>query len=223
MTTPKRKPKQRKPRIFRPTISQPTRLRKYSDEHVAYEVEMLRNAAAYSLVQIPPPYIPVTGFFSNSRTEAFALHLRNLIEFLFPDRWWQRDDVKAHHFLASRSAYADWIKVRPRLSALLTKAKGRADVEVAHLTKHRKAGTPPPKYWNADVLLPELDKVLTVFAAQADPERLGARARATIEWFSSWIAENYAGGEAITVIGTFTTSSTTVVGGSLATTFPKGP
>jgi len=186
--------------VPRPPISQPSRLTNYSNEHVKYEIEMLLQAAILSGA-------PLQWFFANARTEAFAQHLRNLIEFLFPDRFGRRpDDVSAHHFLASRTAYSDWLKVRPRLSRALAKAKQRADKELAHLTAARMAGTPPPKTWLVCALLIALDDVLVVFAAQADHARLGAGARAAIAALSGWVTVNCRVG--IVVTGTLTTTST---------------
>src|SRR5206468_8513029 len=76
----------------RPPITEPSKLREYSDEHLAYEVEMLWLAATH-----PPPdpntaQDAKTRFVSNAQAEAFALHLRNLIVFLYPDRFPLKDD-----------------------------------------------------------------------------------------------------------------------------------
>jgi len=165
----------------RPPISQPQRLRKYSDEHLAYEVQQLLLAAGCGQVQFEGPGAPFGEFLNNARVEAFALHLRNLIVFLYPERFpLQRDDISAHHFLSSRSAFPDWIRHRPGLSPALARAKRRADREIAHLTAARIAGTRQAKNWQITDLVRELAKVLAVFLDRADPERLGARARAEI-------------------------------------------
>jgi hypothetical protein len=132
----------------------------------------------------PPPDAPPVAaeFLKNVRTEAVALHLRNLIVFLYPDQFPPKsDDVCAHHFLASRTPYADWLKRRPRLSSTLRQAKDRADREVAHLTTGRIAGTPAFKYWDVDRLVWELGGVLVVFADSAATDRLGVRARSAID------------------------------------------
>ncbi|SRR6266849_6242909 len=67
----------------RPPISQPSRLRKYSDEHLAYEVNMLRLAASLRVHSSDPTLRILVAFFNNARVESFAQHLRNLIVFLY--------------------------------------------------------------------------------------------------------------------------------------------
>ena len=88
-------------------------------------------------------------FLKNTRTEAFALHLRNLIVFLYQDQFpLKTDDVSAHHFLASPAPYEEWLRIRPKLSDTLARAKTRADKELAHLTTARLSGTPKEKEWD---------------------------------------------------------------------------
>ena len=134
----------------RPPISQPSRLRKYSDEHLAYEVNMLRLAASLRVHSSDPTLRILVAFFNNARVESFAQHLRNLIVFLYPDKFrLDKSDVSAHHFLAARSQYADWLTGRPVSSKSLARAKRRAEKELAHLTDERIGGTPSVKLWNS--------------------------------------------------------------------------
>jgi hypothetical protein len=164
-----------------PPIPEPSKLREYSDEHLTYEVEMLWLAATHPPPDPNTPQDAKTQFISNAQAEAFALHLRNLIVFLYPDRFpLKDDDVSAHHFLDSESPYEHWLQHRPVLSSALERAKSRADKELAHLTTARIAGTPPVKRWDPCALLRELNSVLASFATCADPNRLGDRARAAI-------------------------------------------
>jgi hypothetical protein len=127
-------------------------------------------------------------FLRNAQTETFALHLRNLIAFLYPD-WFEpkRDDVCAHHFLGTSAPYQDWVTNRPALSTALENAKRRADKELAHLTTARIAGTPEVKQWDVRLLLREIDQVLTVFAQYADPNRLGSEAQTAIKGMSQCV------------------------------------
>ena len=125
-----------------PPLTEPSELSAYADEHLVHEVSMLWLAA----IQEPPTSDTpaATGdFIRNAQAEAFALHLRNLIVFLYPE-WFEpkRDDVCAHHFLDTPAPYEDWLKHRPGLSTVLENAKRRADKELAHLTTARIAGTP---------------------------------------------------------------------------------
>jgi len=165
----------------RPPISQPSRLRKYSDEHLAYEVNMLRLAASIRVHSSDPTLRILVAFVNNARVESFAQHLRNLIVFLYPDKFrLDKSDVSAHHFLAARSQYADRLTGRPVLSKSLARAKRRADKELAHLTDERIGGTPSVKLWNFVGLRRELYALLSLFVLRSDPDRLGPKAREAI-------------------------------------------
>jgi hypothetical protein len=144
----------------------------YSEEHLLYELLMFRLAAT----TIPPrPTSETTLFFSNAHAEAFALHLRNLIVFLYPDRFPKKsDDVAADDFSG------DWLSHRPPLPAVLETAKKRADKELAHMTTLRIPGRPPEKHWNIRGLVRPLNDILALFATAADPTRLGPKARGEI-------------------------------------------
>lgn len=116
------------------------------------------------------------------RTEVFAIHLRNLILFLYPDEARSRNtDVSAHHYLPVSTSPEEWAKTCPKLTAALRDARDRASTEMAHLTTGRKSGTPPEKEWHPKLLMPDLRRALSAFLEQADPGRLGAEARAAIE------------------------------------------
>lgn len=156
----------------RPPISQPDRLKRYSDEHLAYEMKMLFRAVRAR---------PTSRFFNNARIEAFANHARNLIVFLYPDLFsLMPDDVAAHHFLASSAPFAEWRRIRPPLVPVLRRAKVRADKELAHLTARRIAGRRPQKAWDMVGIARALRSILQVFVSRADPARLGAAVAAAI-------------------------------------------
>lgn len=146
---------------------------------------MFTRAAIY---QPPETPVEIAGFLKNARTEVFGQHLRNLIEFLYPDEFHpRRTSVCAHHFLASRSPYVDWLRARPGLSSTLRAAKGRADRELAHLTTSRIPGSPTFKYWDVEGLTSELNEVLVLFAASAATDRLGPAARSSIAALDEWL------------------------------------
>jgi len=170
-----------------PPISELSELSAYADEHLVHEVSMLWLAASQDPPSSETP--PATRDFArNAQAETFALHLRNLIAFLYPD-WFEpkRDDVCAHHFLDTPAPYQDWLRHRPGLSTVLENAKRRADKELAHLTTARIAGTPQEKHWDVLSLLREIDQVLAVLAQRADPKRLGSEAQAAITGLSECV------------------------------------
>ena len=147
---------------------------------------MLWLAAVQPVAKPEDSSAATAEFLNNCRTEVFALHLRNLIMFLYPERFGRQvDDVSAHHFLKSPD---DWIRGRGVLSPLLESAKKRADKELAHLTTARYAGTPPEKYWDVHSLLRTLNDVLVVFVARADSNRLGTKARAALAGLAEGVA-----------------------------------
>ncbi|MDP3763132.1 MAG: hypothetical protein Q8Q92_00520 [bacterium] len=135
----------------------------YFAEHVRYEVQMLLNATSGILQQLKVPqglqHMPI---------ESYAIHLRNLITFLYPSS--SRDtDVCAKDFFKREEA---WEKIRPELSEVLVKAKIRADKEVGHLTTSRQSGTPKDKEWDVKNLTGELMPLFNLFCESADKVKL---------------------------------------------------
>lgn len=78
---------------------------------------------------------------NNAYLESFALHVRNLIDFLYNDKP-QDDDVYAGHYFQTAK---DWITIRPQITKLLEKSKKRANKEISHLTYTRIDITPEDK------------------------------------------------------------------------------
>ena len=138
------------------------RLYWFSEAHIYYEIDMLHRTSLRLLGR-------EDGVYNNALVESYALHLRNMIEFLYlsPKR---DDDVNALHYVKSKSA---WLEARgkeppPGLAA----AKIRADKQVAHLTKRRFADGAPEKLWRPGVELPEITTGLALFLEHAKPELL---------------------------------------------------
>jgi len=138
-------------------------LMEYFSEHVRYEIQMLLNAteaiSKQQLIANGLEYMPV---------ESFAIHLRNLITFLYPNA--QRDDdVCAKDFFAT---IGKWEQIRPMLAKILESAKIRADKEVGHLTTSRLAGTPAAKIWDVNGLSREIMPILKLFCDSSDKVKL---------------------------------------------------
>jgi hypothetical protein len=139
----------------------------YSYEHLDYEIGML----VASVKAWPTNHVYPVG---NALTEAFAIHLRNLIAFLYPGRE-VCGDVSARDFM---DAPEIWEKAAPPISAVLQLARTRAHREIAHLTVDRIPGSEKGKEWDpalVDVLLIPLRK----FVDQAD-EKLDQRVKARV-------------------------------------------
>ena len=154
-----------------------TYLLAYSDEHVFYEIDMFLWLAQVcgGGAKIGAGYHGDATRLSNVLIEAFVVHLRNLIDFLYIDAP-QKTDVVAADFCAAGT----WKAARPPLSSVLDKARKRAHKEIAHLTTNRLTGSPPAKEWEFVALATEIQSVLRVFAKTAMPSWLSERARSVI-------------------------------------------
>jgi len=105
----------------------PDELRRIS-EHLHYEVQILLGSA-----QGLDPETTAEGTLHNALVESFAIHLRNMLDFLWPDKPKRKSDwVIAADFFPSPS---DWSRPTPQ-SKLHT-----PPMHVLRLTVPRKAGT----------------------------------------------------------------------------------
>jgi len=139
-------------------------LQAYFDEHIRYEFrELLNNAIAIQRK------LPLTTreliCLQYAPLEAFVIHLRNLIAFLYPSTKPRPNDVYARNFFDEEKR---WESVCPAQSQILKDAKSRADVEIGHLTTLRKNGTPENKMWEVQKLVGEVIPILIQFGASAD-------------------------------------------------------
>lgn len=138
-------------------------LSEYFCEHVRYEIQLLLNATVAIDQKMTVPagleFMPV---------ESFAIHLRNLVTFFYPNNP-RPTDVSAKNFFIDENS---WLDVRPVLCESLKIAKTRADVEVGHLTTYRKNGTPDSKAWDVKGLTAELVPIIVIFAESADKVKL---------------------------------------------------
>jgi hypothetical protein len=135
-------------------------LLKYAGDHVAYEIGMCAHAALLLRAMGSERTI-----ITNVVIEAYALHLRNLIEFVY----WKpiRDDVNAVHYVRDKS---EWLNARGEVSAFLGGVKDRADKQVAHLTEKRYAADVPEKRWEPITEIRALLPGLRLFRTQMRPE-----------------------------------------------------
>lgn len=134
--------------------------------HLHYELWMLS-----SLAQAMESGIADRGWLANALLESFVIHVRNVLDFLYNDHP-QSDDVVAQDFFPSAKA---WVKIRPRLSELLSTAKKRAGKEVVHLTYARLDVTPDTKPWPFVAIANEVASVMKVFSDSVPEDKLGSR------------------------------------------------
>ena len=138
-------------------------LTEYSKKHILYEIHMLAGSANLMACDVAAGDPGLEWALGNSRVESFAIHTRNLVDFLYP-RHPCDTDVTAAAFLLDGTA------LRPMTQELHT-ARRRADKEVAHLTTSRRDDGDPGKLW-APSLLTEIFRVLDEFARAAIPSKL---------------------------------------------------
>ena len=142
---------------------------------------MFFGAIAARRAEIGASSLWLGHFMDMAVIEVFVLHFRNLAAFLYPDAFQSaKDDVLAHHFFGGSDPFKAWVRVRPRLTATVKRAKGRADKEIAHLTAKRVAGARPGKEWDFVGLGDEIRTVLRAFIGGADPLRLAPSVGAAI-------------------------------------------
>jgi len=141
----------------------------YSTEHVYYEVKMffwLAVALARRTMTVRTATPDNALWIRNTLIEGFAIHLRNLLEFIFLNY------PKGGHIIAAQFCQPEkWTKQRPALSETLKKSWERADKQVAHLLSKRIAGRDPGKRWNFIGIADETASILCLLVSNAEPCR----------------------------------------------------
>ncbi len=134
-----------------------------SSDHLHYEVWMfqsLANAMASNILG--------TGPINNSALEAFIVHTRNLIHFLYAEKP-KNDHVVACDFITK------WEELCPEKSEFLQKAERRANKEVSHLSYDRQKVTPEDKPWEFIRVVHEVMEIFKLFLDNVPKELLGNR------------------------------------------------
>jgi hypothetical protein len=135
----------------------------YFVEHIRYEMQQLINATDAINRQLA-----ICNGLQYMIVESFAIHLRNLITFLYPYSK-RENDVCAEDFFVDANK---WQSLCPAISVILKNAKSRADKEVGHLTTLRQFGTPESKKWSVSDLIDEVMPILKIFCEAADKVEL---------------------------------------------------
>ncbi len=135
----------------------------YSGEHLLYEIEMMFDVLQVDISNLPPQ------FRMNMTVELFALHLRNLITFLYPTQNQHDTDVYARDYFPDKD---EWERIAPPLSATLDTARRRANKELGHLTTERIEGFQDRKKWEIISLTKEIVPILQLFCSSASKSKL---------------------------------------------------
>ena len=121
--------------------------------HLLYELQMFRATALGLMSGLFPG-----GPLHDAVLEAFIIHGRNLLDFLYAENS-RASDVVAEDFLDDPD---QWLTVRGALPASLAGLRRRANKEVAHLTYDRLSVT-PGENWNFVDIFRDLDLKFQVF------------------------------------------------------------
>lgn len=133
-----------------------------ASEHLCYEIWMLHQLGI-TLANGLPGKGPILNAFINS----FAVHVRNLVDFLFDNKGNAKGDaILAEHYFDKPE---DWASIRPERSERLKQAKIRCEKQVAHLTFTRQKKEP----WNFIEVIREIHSPLSVFIENVDLALLG--------------------------------------------------
>jgi hypothetical protein len=155
-----------KPRV----VLSDAELLEYSKEHVFYEIWMLVLSADLLGETVVTPSGLMRPPHWNAALESFVLHLRNLVDFLYPTNI-KPTDVLADDFFPQRLRPNEF----PTIPPLLAAARGRAHKQLSHLTTDRLPEGHSQKGWKRGELLLAIFPVLGAFA-----RRLGF-------WEDGWI------------------------------------
>ncbi len=107
-------------------------LLKYADEHVGYEIDLF-CATSLLIGRLSTGNKSLDTFIEFALLESFLLHMRNLIDFLYP-RNKRNDDVTINDYLDSETL----TRTLPKITTNIEAYRFRADKELAHLTTKRR-------------------------------------------------------------------------------------
>jgi len=144
--------------------------------HLYYEFSMFVSLTQEMLKGCPP------GAINNAILQSFALHVRNLIDFLYNDNH-QTDDVYAGDFFENPE---DWLKLRKPISPILAQAKKRANKEIAHLTYSRARVKPDEKKWAFVDLSSKMVEAFDPFIANIDRTLLDLQWNVFFKFRDKW-------------------------------------
>lgn len=138
------------------------KLKKIAD-HISYEIEMF-ELSADKLRKGGLNQLEVNAFL-----EVFAIHARNIIDFLYPPKNPRSDDVIADQF------FLDLKELRDLLPEITYREliKNRVGKEIAHLTYKRLEVTPELKIWQTQKIQMDLNQALSIFFKLLPDEQRG--------------------------------------------------
>ncbi|MEK7101033.1 MAG: hypothetical protein AAB921_02950 [Patescibacteria group bacterium] len=132
-----------------------------SQEHLIYETEMLFAVFRQNNFQA------LEKDLRFALLESFTLHLRNFINFFYPEKEFNTDIYAKDFFVPG-----EWKSVVPPISPALETARKRANKEVGHLTTERISGVTKKKEWQMGELALEISLLIELFCKRATAKEL---------------------------------------------------
>ncbi|MCI0579176.1 MAG: hypothetical protein L0332_07055 [Chloroflexi bacterium] len=140
-------------------------------EHLFYEIQMLFGTA-----QVLATFVNQSAqqdledrVVYNALLDSFTIHVRSLLDFLYPPSNFRPDDVIANHFFDDDTV---WIQQRPAKSSFIQAVDRDVNKRVAHLTYARLNVDPQASDWNYSRIADEISQVLRVFLDLAPRDRV---------------------------------------------------
>jgi hypothetical protein len=137
-------------------------------EHLCYEVEMTYSLAAWMVAHRGEG----DQLAANAVLESFTIHLRQLIDFFWPEnprRSGDAPDALASDFFEE----GEWERLRPERPEILSEAiRKKVGWGVAHLTYGRARAKPEDKEWAFVALAHALAPAVIAFVDNVEPRKL---------------------------------------------------
>jgi hypothetical protein len=132
--------------------------------HLFYEFSMLINMTE----EIRSSKYNQGSTVSNALIEAFTMHVRIILDFLYEKKK-RPDDAVVGDFFSTQDV---WLKIRPKMPPILNNISKRVNKEVAHLTYSRLKVTPSTKTWHVVDIAKDILKVFDKFLENVSRELL---------------------------------------------------
>jgi hypothetical protein len=111
-----------------------------ASDHLYYEYWMFRSLTDALAGGTTPP-----GWLRNALVESWVIHLRAQLDFAYPPKSVNPEDVVAADFFDNSD---EWDATRPVLSKTLARGRDRANKEIAHLSYKRIDINHEDKQWH---------------------------------------------------------------------------
>lgn len=139
-----------------------TKLVSFSREHLYYEIDMLYGVSKVLWRGVKDPYL------YNALLESLVIHASIIVDFFYKPAM-KPDDAKAAHYM---SDIKKWKEVLPPVNRHFRQFNKKRNKRVVHLSYNRLEVKPEDRKWDSPILTREIKKIVDLFLAHADPQRI---------------------------------------------------